>query len=197
MGRSNPGAAGLLAGLALLVSAVPAVLAAVSWQEQAPATAEGLLQVARETMTEARYCFLITLDDLGQPQARLMDAFEPEPDMTVWMATDVSTRKVRQLRHDPRATLAYDAGDGSGYVTLIGRVRLVDDLEERREHWKEGWEAFYPDGPADADYLLLRFRPSRIEVMHISKGVGAGPFAPAILVREGATWTVHERIEGS
>ena len=189
------GGASSLTRRAAVLLAVPAVVWFELLPQQVGASAESLLQVAREGMAEARYCFLITIDDLGQPQARLMDAFEPEADMTVWMATNARTRKVRQLRHDPRATLAYDAGGGDGYVTLIGRVQLVDDTEQRRQHWKSGWEAFYPGGPADPDYLLVRFTPSRIELMKISRGVGTGPFSPAVLVRQEANWIVHERID--
>ncbi len=189
------GRTGLPIRCAALVFAVPAVVWGDSMLQQQGPSAESHIQVARESMTEARYCFLITLDDLGQPQARLMDAFEPEADMTVWMATGANTRKVRQLRHDPRATLAYDIGGGNGYVTLVGRVRLVDDPEERSRRWKPGWEAFYPGGPTDSDYLLLKFTPSRIELMNISRGIAAGPFSPVILVRQEAKWIVHERID--
>ena len=180
---------------AALVVGVPAMVWAASLPLQEGTSAEMLAQVARESMTEARYCFLITLDDLGQPQARLMDAFEPEADMTVWMATDVNTRKVRQLRHDPRATLAYLTAGGEGYVTLMGRARLVDDAEERRLRWKSGWEAFFPEGPMDSDYLLLRFTPTRIELMNVTRGIGTGPFSPAILIRQEGKWVLHERID--
>ena len=189
------GRAGSLIRCAALVLAVPAVVWGDSMLQQQGPSADSYIQVARESMTEARHCFLITLDDLGQPQARLMDAFEPEADMTVWMATDANTRKVRQLRHDPRATLAYAIGGGNGYVTLVGRVRLVDDAEERGRRWKSGWEAFYPEGPTDSDYLLLKFTPSRIELMNVSSGIGAGPFSPVILNRQEAKWVVHERID--
>jgi general stress protein 26 len=195
MHRSIFGHAGWLTGRTVLILAVPTVVWAGSMAQQAGASAESLIQAAREEMVGARYCFLITLDDLGQPQARLMDAFEPEADMTVWMATDARTRKVRQLRHDPRATLAYYAGGGNGYVTLIGRVRLVDDAEERQQRWKSGWEAFYADGPTDDAYLLLKFTPMRIELMNISRGIGDGPFSPVILVRQEADWIVRERID--
>ena len=64
-------------------------------------------------LTRRAVMLLAAPHDLGQPQARLMDAFEPEADLTVWLATNARTRKVRQLRHDPRATLAYDAGGGT------------------------------------------------------------------------------------
>ncbi len=195
MRRRCFGRAGPLMRRAALIVAVSVIVWAHSFQQQAGRSVDSLVQFAREEMAEARYCFLITLDDLGQPQARLMDAFEPEADMTVWMATSLNTRKVRQLRHDPRATLAYETDGGNGYVTLIGRVRLVDDLEERRKRWKTGWEAFYPEGPTDPEYLLLRFTPTRIELMSPADGIGAGPFTPVTLVRQEAGWVVHEQIE--
>jgi len=152
-----------------------------------------VLQAARETMEAARYCFLVTLDDTGQPQARLMDPFLPEDDMTVWLGTNANTRKVRQIRNDERATLAYYDATSMGYVTLVGTVRMVDDLEERREHWKPDWEEFYPDGPAADNYVLIEFMPSRIEVMSFVHGVMGGAFAPAALDRKGSGWVLERR----
>lgn len=199
MRQSALGTGGSSASRVWLTLTVPALIVALTMvmssntRQETRSNEERVLAVVREDMEATRYCFLVTLDDLGQPQARVMDAFDPEADMTVWMATDPKTRKVRQLRHDPRATLAYDLGGGRGYVTLIGRVQLVDDEEERRAHWKSGWEAFYPEGPTGADYLLLKFTPSRIEAMNIPENVGTIPFSPVILLREGSTWKLHER----
>jgi general stress protein 26 len=149
-----------------------------------------VLQAVRATMTAAGYCFLVTLDASGHPQARLMDPFEPEGDLTVWMATNATTRKVGQLRKDARATLAYYDVDGIGYVTLMGVVQLVGDLEERSRRWKPDWRMFYPEGPTSQDFLLLEFVPSRIEIMSISRGVAADAtgFRPAILERQASTW---------
>ena len=94
---------------------------------QAPSDASRVLEAARATMKAASNCFLITLDDSGQPQARLMAPFDPDPAMNVWLATNRKTRKVEQIRKNPRVTLAYHDAAGPGYVTLIGRARLVDD----------------------------------------------------------------------
>jgi general stress protein 26 len=157
-------------------------------------SAEEVLASAREGMKRSRHCFLITLDGSGQPQARLMDPFEAEPDLTVWMATHRGTRKVGQLRSDPRATLAYFDSGGSGYVTLIGEGLLVDDREERRRRWKPEWASFYPGGPEGDEYLLIRFVPSRVEVMSLGDGIAADPqsWRPAILHRREGGWALEE-----
>src|SRR5512146_1466111 len=53
------------------------------------------IAAAREIMAAQTYCALATPDEDGRPQIRTMNPFPPEEDMTVYMATSTSTRKVR------------------------------------------------------------------------------------------------------
>lgn len=138
---------------------------------------EGILEAAREVMLEAGTCALITLGPEGRPQARAMDPFPPEGDFRVWMGTRRDTRKVGQLREDPTASLYYFDPDGPAYVTLIGRVRLVDDPAERRRRWKKEWEPYYPQGPGGEHYLLLEFVPSRLEIVSYPHEIASAPDA--------------------
>ncbi len=179
----------LVRGLAATVVLAVVAPAASHAQEQT-LTVDRALEAVRTTMEASRYCFLVTLDEAGHPQARLMDPFPPEADMTVWMATNSTTRKVRQLGRDSRATLAYYDWEREGYVTLLGEARLVSDIEERRRRWKPEWQAFFPPGPTAPDYVLIQFTPSRIEVMNLALDVGAGAFTPTVLTREGAEWVL-------
>src|SRR5690349_21804768 len=52
--------------------------------QQPQLSREQLIKAAREIMTSASYCALITSDSRGAVNARTMDAFAPEADMTVW-----------------------------------------------------------------------------------------------------------------
>ena len=131
----------------------------------APPSREMVVSSAREMMTKARYCALITVAEDGQPQAREVDAFAPEPDMTVWIATNPVTRKVREIARESRVTLYYAADGGAGYVTILGRAQIVDDPAEKAKRWKEDWAAFYSDKNRGADYVLIRVRPVRLEIV--------------------------------
>ena len=142
---------------------------------QADPTQEQILSAARQIMISAHYCTLITLDAEGHPQARVMDAFEPEPGLSVWFGTNSITRKVGELSRDSRMTLSYFDRDDPGYVTLLGEARLVTDPDEKAARWKEEWQAFYPDGPSSEDYMLIEFRPFRIEVMSIKHAIASDP----------------------
>ena len=130
---------------------------------------ERLLGAAREIMKAARYCALITQDATGRAQARAMDAFPPDDAMVVWFGTNPLSRKVTEIGRDPRVTLYYFDPQAQGYVTILGRARLVDDPKEKKARWKDAWKEFYPD--RGKDYLLIAVTPERIEVVSPKHGV--------------------------
>lgn len=147
---------------------------------------EEIIAAARDIMAAAVNCALVTIGPDGTPQARMMDPFPPDEELTVWMATSRETRKVAEIRADPRVTLIYFDRDNPGYATLVGRVRLIDDAEEKRARWKDAWREYYPGGPDGDLYLLLEFVPERLEVVSMEHAIAAEPLAwkPAIVTFE-------------
>lgn len=138
---------------------------------------EAIIEAAENIMAAAVTCALVTIGPAGAPQARMMDAFPPEDDLTVWMATDRDTRKVAELRADARTTLIYFDRDDPGYATLVGSARLVDDPAEKRARWKDAWRDYYPGGPEGESYLLIEFVPGRLEVVSVKHDIAADPLA--------------------
>ena len=128
-----------------------------------------LISAASEIIASASTCALITLDDEGRPRVRAMDPFSPEDDFTVWFGTNSKSRKVSQIKHDPRVTLYYLDGDASGYVMIHGIAQLIDDKSEKEKHWKNEWEAFYPD--KNESYLLIKVSPIWMEVSSVPRGI--------------------------
>jgi general stress protein 26 len=75
------------------------------------------------------------------------------------------------------------------YVTLLGHAQIERDIDARRKYWLKEWALFWPEGPGSDDYLLIKFVPSRIELMDVIRRVAPGPRTqPAVLVREGESW---------
>jgi general stress protein 26 len=137
-----------------------------------------LITAAREMMTSIRYCGLITLDEAGHPQVRTMDAFVPEEDMVVWFGTNPTSRKVKEIKNDPRVTLYYEDKDHAGYVVLRGQATLVDDADLKLKYWKEEWNEFYTD--QKDSYLLIKVIPKSMEIIDYRRGIVGDP----------KTWTV-------
>lgn len=133
---------------------------------------DALISAAREIMTSARYCALITNGSAGM-QARAMDPFPPEDDMTVWFGTNSRSRKVREIRRHPKVTLYYFNRENEEYVVLTGSARLVNDPKEKAKWWKDEWNSFYPNRAKD--YLLIEFKPETLEVVSEKKQIFGDP----------------------
>jgi len=160
------------------------VLACLSLQAAfpSPETARGetgerakVVTAAREVMQKARFCALVTIGRDGHPQARIVDPLAPELDMTVWIATNPVTRKVEEIRANPRVTLIYFDPSGPAYVTLLATAELVTDFAERARHWKEEWAAFYKNGHRGDDFVLIRSKPMRLELVSHGHGIVNDP----------------------
>jgi hypothetical protein len=81
-----------------------APLAAQVQPSDAPSRTQ-VVAAAKAIMQEARYCTFVTAGRDGQPQARIVDPFPPDSDFVVWIATNALTRKVEEIRRNPRVTL--------------------------------------------------------------------------------------------
>ncbi|WP_448576292.1 PPOX class F420-dependent oxidoreductase [Thermomicrobium sp.] len=80
----------------------------------------------RDFLRAPRFAVLATIAPDGLPRQSVMwyDVLDEE---TILMNTAVGRAKLEDLRRDPRASLCI--ADGYRYVTVIGRVELVEDQE--------------------------------------------------------------------
>lgn len=129
------------------------------------------LAAARDIIETVRYGALATVDADGQPRVRTVDPFPPTEDMTIWIATHPATRKLAQIRENPRVTLYYTDPDRAAYVTLMGRARIHEDAATKAAWKHPDIDRFYPDYPED--YALIEVVPDRLEVL--GRGVDADP----------------------
>jgi general stress protein 26 len=164
-----------IAAMLALVTAVTAAAAGNKAPAPQPPDRAAVIRVAAGIAERARYCTLVTIGADGHPQARIMDAFPPDAGMVVWMATTPLSRKVGEIRKDPRVTLSYFDAKTMGYVTLLGRAALVTDPAEKAKRWKDDWAKIYKDRNRGDDYLLIRVAPIRLEVSAEGEGVKNDP----------------------
>ncbi|WP_347924385.1 pyridoxamine 5'-phosphate oxidase family protein [Pontimicrobium sp. SW4] len=138
-------------------------------KENSPNNDATLISVAKEIMQSAKTCALVTLDDKGRPRVRTMDPFPPEEELTVWFGTNSNSRKVNQIRENPKVTLYYLDSDDTGYVMIHGIASIVNDNAEKEKHWKVKWKSFYPNYPDD--YMLIKVKPEWLEVISETRGI--------------------------
>lgn len=138
-----------------------------------PPTRDELVAAARKVMTSQTYCALITLDASGRPSVRTMNPFPPEDDLTVWFATNDRSRKVAEMRANPRVTLYYaDHAKASGYVSLSGRAVLVDDKAEILKRKRAYWDTSFP---GLKNLVLVKVVPEKLDVLNYEGKIVVDP----------------------
>ena len=143
--------------LVLLVALFP--LCVFSQQNQSD---REVLKLARDVIEQVRYGALITVDEDGQPRSRIVDAFIPDEDFVIYIATRPNTRKVAQLRLHDEATLFYFDQVSKNTVSIMGQAVLIDDIDTKVRLRREAdTDRLYPDFPDD--YILIRLTPLWLE----------------------------------
>ncbi len=137
--------------------------------QQPQRSKDELIAAAREIISTARYCALITQSGNGRAHARTMDPFPPDENLVIWFGTNPKSRKVAEIRRHRRVTLYYFDRDSPAYVTITGLARLVNDPAEKASHWKDEWKPFYRN--RDQAYLLIAVTPQVLEVVNEKKGI--------------------------
>ncbi|HWQ08532.1 MAG TPA: pyridoxamine 5'-phosphate oxidase family protein [Holophaga sp.] len=132
---------------------------------------------ARALMRRSDVVFVSTLD--GHPDTRVLfnlsklraDAMAAgaaalDAPFASWLGTNSSSRKVGQIRKDPRVCLYYADTTAFEGLSLQGTAVEVFDPAIRTAIWTDAWNVYYPGGREGGDFTLLRFTPERGRYYH-------------------------------
>ena len=132
-----------------------------------------MIVAARDIISQTTYCGLVTIDSIGQPQIRTMNPFPVEDDLVIWFATSRSSRKVGELKANPKVAV-YFANHNSaiGYVNISGKAEVIDDKELLVKMKREYWEGI----PNWQDiFVLIKIVPESLEVINYKHGLNNDP----------------------
>jgi general stress protein 26 len=97
-----------------------------------------------------------------------MEPFPPDTEWIIWMGTNRLSRKVKEIRHNPNASIHYFSKSAPGYVNLYGKAYLIDNSRMKDSIWRKSWEDFYPD---KSNYILIKFVPDSLEMIYPAKNL--------------------------
>ena len=111
------------------------------------------------------YASLATCDG-DQPRVRTVSPIV-EDDMSIWVTTRSTSRKVKQLQENPKICLSFmEQPNGDKAAIVIGEARIIPDIEKKKRVWKlapfDLYEHF-PNGPESDDFCILKIAIKRIE----------------------------------
>ena len=111
------------------------------------------------------YASLATCDG-DQPRVRTVSPIV-EDDMSIWVTTRGTSRKVKQIGQNPKICLAFvEQPNGDKAAIVIGEARIIPDIEKKKRVWKlapfDLYEHF-PNGPDSDEFCLMKIIIKRIE----------------------------------
>lgn len=140
---------------------------------QSSVSRDTMLVAAREIMRQTTYCALVTIDSSGQPQIRTMNPFPPSAEITIWFATSRTSRKVKEIRENPKVCVYFaDHVAAKGYVNYTGTAEVIDDKELLLKMKREYWNGI-PDW--QNKFVLIKVTPKTLEVINYKHGLNNDP----------------------
>jgi general stress protein 26 len=104
---------------------------------------------------------LVTHGTGGRLDARPMHVARLDEGCDLWFLTRVDD-KVDEVRANPDALVVAQHEEDS-WLSVTGRVEVLDDRSLVDELWQEPYRAWFPDGKDDPNLRILAFRSDRGE----------------------------------
>ena len=98
-----------------------------------------------------------TNSDDGYPNMKAMVKMKNNGLKEIWFGTNTSSLKVSQVRKDPKVSVYFLDTEQAEGLMLVGKAEIIDDIDIKKEFWKEGDERYHPKGVEDPENCIMRF----------------------------------------
>jgi general stress protein 26 len=104
--------------------------------------------------------------DGAQPRVRPVAPIV-EADLSLWVATHCSSRKVQEITANPRIALSFVEHPGGDKVAIVtGKAQPIGDSGQKKRVWEIApldLSRFFPDGPGSPEFCLFTILIQKIE----------------------------------
>lgn len=134
---------------------------------------DSIIFASQEIIKGTQYCALVTIDSTGQPQIRTMNPFSPNSELITWFATSRTSRKVREIKNNPKVCVYYaDHIKAKGYVTITGIAEVIDNKELLMKMKRDYWDGI-PNW--QNKFVLIKVVPKTLDIINYKHGLNNDP----------------------
>ena len=113
-------------------------------------------QRLRDLIRDVKYAMFTTRSADGTLNSRPMTTLQTEFDGSLWFIASADSLKAADIEQRPDVNLGYAAPDDGRYVSVCGAARVLHDAAKARELWRPEFDAWFPNGPEDANVAVLQ-----------------------------------------
>jgi len=111
---------------------------------------------ALNAINSCELTMLGNINEQGNPQIKAMIKAKNEGLKVFWFCSNTSSKRVEQLKKDGNACLYFHNDSWEG-VMLHGQAEVSYDDDIRKSFWQDNMKMYYPLGPLDPDFALIKF----------------------------------------
>jgi len=110
----------------------------------------------RDLIRDVEYAMFTTRSVDDTLTSRPMTTLQTEFDGTLWFIAAADSLKAVDIEQHPKVNLGYAAPEDGRYVSVSGTARVLHDAAKARELWRPEFDAWFPNGPDDANVAVLQ-----------------------------------------
>lgn len=114
----------------------------------------------KEIVKHQGLCMMVTQVDEHPNNSRPMSVGEVDEEGNFWMLTLNTSHKVEDIQRDPRCYLYFANPGKQEFLSVMGKVEVVNDQKRKEELWSPLAKAWVPDGVEDPNLRALKITPS-------------------------------------
>ena len=103
-------------------------------------------------------CFISSVDENGYPNTKAMlPPVKREGIKVFYWHTNSPSMRIKHYRNNSKACIYFCDKRFFRGVMLKGTMEVVDDIDIKKEIWKDEFTMYYKDGADGDDFIILRF----------------------------------------
>ncbi len=114
-----------------------------------------IVKKAADLLEKTDEVTLASINENGYPRICVLSKIKSEGIRKLWVATGMSSVKVRNFNENCKASACAYMGGNS--ITLVGRVSVIQDRAVKAEMWLDWFINHFPGGIDDPNYCILEF----------------------------------------
>lgn len=119
---------------------------------------KSLTGIIENMISRHNVSFISSVDADGYPNTKAMLApVKHEGIKTFYWHTNSLSVRVKQYRNNPKACIYFCDEHSFQAVMLKGIMEVVDDMDTKKDIWKDVFSVYYQGGMDGGDFILLKF----------------------------------------
>ena len=121
---------------------------------------ESIKQQIKDLIETSEVSYLGSVDENGYPNIKAMMKIQNDGLFTHYYSTFLYAQRTKQYQNNQKACIYMSTVNDPKGLMLVGEMKVLDDPFSKKLFWRDGFEVYYPDGPATENYCVLKFTAS-------------------------------------